>query len=41
MIRLLSVRYLAKLGGTITAWGHSLRALNIGIAERTPDRRAM
>ena len=41
MIRRLSARYLAKSGGRTTASGHSLRALNIGIAERTPDIRAM
>jgi len=41
MIRALSVRYLAKSGLTMVASGQSLRALNIGIAERTPDMRAM
>ena len=36
MILALSARYLENSGGMITACGHSLRALNIGMAERTP-----
>jgi hypothetical protein len=41
MIRPLSWRYLAKFGLITTASGQSLRAVNIGMAERTPDIRAM
>ncbi len=41
MIRPLSVRYLVKSGLMITACGQSRRAWNIGIAERTPEMRAM
>jgi len=40
-MRRLSVRYLVKSGGRMVAWGQSLRALNIGMAERTPLIRAM
>ena len=41
MIRRLSVRYLVKSGLITTAWGQAFSALNIGMAERTPEMRAM
>ncbi len=41
MIRRLSVRYLVKSGLITVASGHSFSALNIGMAERTPEMRAM
>ena len=41
MMMRLAALYLAKSGRTITASGQSLRALNIGMAERTPYVRAM
>ena len=39
--RRLSARYRGKSGGRTTAWGQAARALNIGIADRTPKVRAM
>jgi hypothetical protein len=36
-----SAAYFAMLGRMITACGQSLMALNIGMAERTPERRAI
>ena len=41
MMRALSARYLENSGGMITASGQSRRAWNIGMAERTPDSRAI
>ena len=37
----LTPAYLSMLGRTMVACGHSRRASNIGIAERTPKVRAM
>ena len=37
----LTPAYLSMSGRTMVACGHSLRASNIGIAERTPKVRAM
>ncbi len=37
----LTATYLAMSGLMITASGQSWRALNMGMAERTPDWRAM
>ena len=36
-----ALRYFAMFGGITTASGQSFSALNIGIAERTPESRAM
>ena len=41
MIRLLSARYFAKSGFITTAWGQAFNALNMGMAERTPEIRAI
>ncbi len=41
MIRRLSARYLAKSGLMTVACGQSRSAWNIGMAERTPEIRAM
>ncbi len=41
MILRLSVRYLVKSGRITKACGQSFSAWNIGMAERTPEIRAM